>query len=69
MMKKDILAIPIKDCGKYLSSGDIIDALGHKWNNGVIKTKATCTDSGEKIYTCFRCNNIKSEEIPALGHS
>lgn len=58
-----------KDCGKYLSSGDIIDALGHKWNNGVIKTKATCTDSGEKIYTCFRCNNIKSEEIPALGHS
>lgn len=58
-----------KDCGKYLKSGDIIDAIGHKWNNGVIKKKATCTEVGEKVYTCFRCNETKSEDIPALEHS
>ena len=57
-----------KNCGKYLEPGEVIDALGHKWNNGTTKKEATCTENGEKVYTCFRCNNTKTEPILAMGH-
>ena len=45
-----------------------LDSLGHDWDSGIITTKATCTEAGEKTYTCQRCGKTKSESIDAIGH-
>lgn len=58
-----------KDCGKYLESGEVIEARGHKWNSGAVKKQPTCTEEGEKVYTCFRCDKVKIEKIPSIGHN
>ena len=42
--------------------------MGHSWNGGIITKEATCTEDGERTYTCARCNDNKVEEIPATGH-
>lgn len=33
------------------------------------KTEATCTDSGEAVFTCAACGQEKKETLPALGHA
>ena len=40
----------------------------HSWDNGKVTKEATCTEDGEKIYTCTVCNTTKTEVIPATGH-
>ena len=40
----------------------------HKWNDGVVTKAATCTEAGEKLYTCTVCNKTKTEAIEATGH-
>ena len=42
---------------------------GHSWDEGVITVQPTCTEPGEKVYTCVRCDETKTEEIPAMGHT
>lgn len=44
-----------------------IDALGHDWDGGVVTKPATHTQAGEKLYTCSRCGDTKTEDIPPLG--
>ena len=39
----------------------------HSWEEGEITKAATCTEDGEKTYTCA-CGETKTEVIPALGH-
>ena len=41
------------------------------WDDGVIKKEATCTEDGEKIYTCQNkhCGKTKTETIKATGHN
>ena len=46
-----------------------IPVLGHKWNSGEVTKGATCTEVGEKTYTCTVCNATKKEPIPALNHN
>lgn len=38
-------------------------------NNMVITKEPTCTEKGEKTFTCSRCGHIYTEEIPAIGHN
>ena len=58
-----------KDCGKVLEKGEEIPATGnHVWGEGVVTKKATCTEAGEKTYTCTVCGDTKTEVIPATGH-
>ena len=57
-----------KDCGKFLSEGSIIKAKGHLWDDGTVKKEPTCVEKGEKVYTCFRCNETKAEKLEAVGH-
>ena len=45
------------------------DAIGHAWNSGSITKQATCTEDGEKEYTCTRCPQTYSEPIAKLGHN
>ena len=34
-----------------------------------IALKATCTSSGERVYTCTKCGSVYSESIPATDHT
>ena len=49
--------------------GRDIPALGHSYDSGTLVKEATCEEAGERRYACSRCQQTKSEEIPALGHS
>ena len=40
----------------------------HKWDEGVVTKQATCTEAGEKTYTCTVCNATRTEKIEAAGH-
>jgi len=39
----------------------------HSFDEGKVTKEPTCTEAGEKTYTC-ECGETKTEEIPALGH-
>ena len=41
----------------------------HTWDGGTVTTAATCTEVGEKTYTCTVCSATKTEVIAATGHS
>ena len=40
----------------------------HTWDSGEVTTAATCTEAGEKTYTCTVCSATKQQTIPATGH-
>ena len=58
-----------KDCNEKIADGEVIPALGHTWDNGVITTAPTCENAGVKTFTCTRCNETKTEAINATGHT
>ena len=58
-----------KDCNEKIADGKVIPALGHAWDNGVITTAPTCENAGVKTFTCTRCNETKTEDISATGHT
>ena len=41
----------------------------HTWDDGKVTTEPTCTEAGVKTYTCSKCDETKTEPIPALGHN
>ena len=58
-----------KDCGKkILSDQTIAKTENHSWDAGKVTTKATCTEEGEKTFTCSICGDEKTEKISATGH-
>lgn len=48
--------------------GTIMDKAAHTWNAGVVTKEATCTEPGEKTFTCGVCHATKTETINATGH-
>ena len=44
-----------------------VDALGHVWDSGKVTKQPTATETGIRTYTCTRCNETKTETIPATG--
>ncbi len=66
-------------CGKIFSDAEgtteitledtVINALGHAWDEGVVTTEPTCTETGVKTFTCTRCGETRTETIEALGHN
>lgn len=55
-------------CGKVVTEGAEIEALGHTWNDGEITKAPTCTEAGVKTFTCTVCgDSSKTEEVPAAG--
>ena len=46
----------------------VIPALGHKWNDGVVTTPATCVNDGKIVHTCSVCGVTEEEVISATGH-
>ena len=63
------------DCGQSTTHTD--PAPGHQWDEGKVTKEATCTEAGERTYTCtreFLGSNVwdgatRTETIPALGHN
>lgn len=55
-------------CGEVKESTQL--PLGCEAYSTPTSTKAaTCTESGEKVFTCIRCEEVvRTEEIPATGH-
>ena len=48
-----------KDCGELFLEGDVIEKLGHAYDNGKVIKAATYTHKGLMEYTCERCNEKK----------
>jgi len=46
--------------------GRVLDALGHKWNKGVIAVKPTAHAVGIKVFTCKTCGETYSVVLPKL---
>ena len=58
-----------KDCNDKIADGEVIPALGHAWDDGVITTAPTCENAGVKTLTCTRCKETKTETVSATGHT
>ena len=57
-----------EECGEVITAQEVIPALGHDWDEGVITKEAACTEAGVKTFTCSRCDETRAEELPATGH-
>ena len=60
-----------KECGEELNREKVeTNELGHEYadEDGEITKEATCTEDGEKTFTCTRCGEKITETIPAKGH-
>ena len=55
-------------CGEILEEQQIVSAKGHQYDDGVVTTQPTCTEKGEKTFTCTVCSATKTEEVAELGH-
>ena len=73
---KDVVTAPTCTAKGYTthtcSCGDsyvdtYTDALGHAWDNGTVTKEPTATETGIRTYACTRCNETKTETIPATG--
>ena len=53
---------------EYVYTDDVVPALGHDWNNGVVIKEPSETEPGTKYFVCLRCALTKTESIPPLGH-
>ena len=53
-------------CGEVLVKQEVVKALGHSWDGGVVTKKATTTGTGVKTYTCTRCKAAYTETIAKL---
>ena len=56
-------------CGTVIKQQEILPATGHTWDNGKVTKQATCTEDGEKLYTCTTCQKTRTETISATGHT
>ena len=54
-----------QDCGKTIRQ-DVVEALGHDWDQGTVVKPATITETGLISYKCSRCGGTKTEVIPKL---
>lgn len=41
----------------------------HIWDEGIVTRESTCSEKGEKIYTCKICSETREEELPLADHT
>lgn len=54
-----------QDCGKLVQEGKVIPALGHDFGDWTVSKAATCTEDGQMVRNCSRCDEKETEVIPA----
>lgn len=52
-------------CGTVLVEQEIVDALGHAWDEGIVTLEPTNTTEGIRVHTCDGCGETKEEIVPA----
>lgn len=53
------------NCGGIITTEHKTEAkAGHKWDEGIIRKKATCKETGIKVFTCAVCHEEREETIP-----
>ena len=50
------------------SESRVIEAVGHRWDKGVVTREPTEDTEGERLYTCTSCGATRTESIPVIGH-
>lgn len=50
-------------CGETLKAQEIVPAIGHSWDGGVVTKEATADEEGIRTYTCTVCGATKTETI------
>lgn len=40
----------------------------HEYDEGVVTTEPTCVDTGVKTFTCTKCGDTYTEEVPVIDH-
>ncbi|MBQ8294874.1 MAG: hypothetical protein IJX87_00410 [Clostridia bacterium] len=55
-------------CEKILTAQEEVPVLEHDYDEGVVTTEPTCTETGVKTFTCKDCSATKTEEIASKGH-
>ncbi len=56
-------------CNTVTVEQTTVAALGHDWNAGTVTKEPTCTETGSEKFTCKRCSEEKTEELPEKGHT
>ena len=54
-------------CTAHENCAEKMDIAEHEWSEGVVTKAATCTQKGERTFTCA-CGATKTEEIAQLDH-
>ena len=55
-------------CNTVVTKGFAIPAKGHAWDEGVVIKHPTESEVGERLFTCTRCAETKTEKIPVIEH-
>ncbi len=55
-------------CGTVIVAQEVVDALDHDYNDGVVTTDPTCENAGVKTFTCGACGDTYTEAVTATGH-
>ena len=53
---------------KEVTAEELVVTADHSWDSGIVTKYPTCTEAGEKTYTCLSCGETKTEVIAATGH-
>ena len=56
-------------CGLTKVDNETAATGAHVWDAGLIAREPGCETAGTRIYSCTVCAEMKTESIPALGHS
>ena len=56
-------------CGLVGVSQTEVPALGHDLDEWIVSKEATCTENGEEIRKCSRCDHTETRSVDATGHS
>lgn len=65
MKKFAVWSVVVLLCGILTGCGK----CEHEYDNGVITKEATCTEEGEKTFTCSLCEETKTESVAIKSHT
>ena len=63
----------ITDSSKITASKELVahwkQCTEHVWDNGIVTTMPTCTETGVLTKTCTKCGETTTESVDATGHN
>ena len=63
------LVTKCETCGTEVSRETVsVSATGHSWDKGTVTREATCTERGQREFTCESCGAKTTERVPQSDH-